>query len=154
MPLKAASALIAILQVVSSLVVLEIILEMFGACEWPWEKTKYAAKRRTTGPIKWCLHCPTTESSYSDFVKPGRAYKLNIKLKNLEWKARVSSACCAMTLVAHWTEHIDKSQKQQNLPSHATAWLALGFGCITHADTAQKKRYNQSRGSSSHCGGS
>jgi hypothetical protein len=51
MPLKAASALIAILQVVSSLVVLEIILEMFGACEWPWEKTKYAAKRRTTGLI-------------------------------------------------------------------------------------------------------
>jgi hypothetical protein len=84
MPLKAASALIAILQVVSSLVVLEIILEMFGACEWPWEKTKYAAKRRTTGPIKWCLHCTTTESSYSDFVKTGRAYKLNIKLKNLE----------------------------------------------------------------------
>jgi hypothetical protein len=38
MPLKAASALIAILQVVSSLVVLEIILEMFGACEWPWKK--------------------------------------------------------------------------------------------------------------------
>ena len=51
MPLKAASALIAILQAVSSLVVLEIILGMFGACEWPWEKTKYAAKRRTTGPI-------------------------------------------------------------------------------------------------------
>ena len=40
MPLKAASALIAILQAVSSLVVLEIILEMFGACEWPWKKQK------------------------------------------------------------------------------------------------------------------
>ena len=41
MPLKAVSApIIAILQVVSSLVVLEIILYMFGACEWPWEKQK------------------------------------------------------------------------------------------------------------------
>jgi hypothetical protein len=38
MPLKAASALIAILQVVSSLVVLETILDMFGACERPRKK--------------------------------------------------------------------------------------------------------------------
>ena len=52
MPLKAVSApIIAILQVVSSLVVLETILYMFGACESLWKKTKYAAKRRTTGPI-------------------------------------------------------------------------------------------------------
>jgi hypothetical protein len=49
---KAASALIAILQVVSSLVVVEIILEMFGEClRVAVEKTTYAAKRRTTGPI-------------------------------------------------------------------------------------------------------
>ena len=38
---KAAAALIAILQVVSSLMALEVILEMFGACEWPWEKKQH-----------------------------------------------------------------------------------------------------------------
>ena len=52
MPLKAASALIAILQVVSSLVVLEIILEMFGACKGPWEKNKKTcSKKKNHWPI-------------------------------------------------------------------------------------------------------
>ena len=50
MPLKAASALIAILQVVSSLVVLEIILEMFGACEGPWGKQKTCSKSKNHWP--------------------------------------------------------------------------------------------------------
>ena len=49
MSLKAASALIAILQVVSSLVVLEIILKMFGACEGPWEK-KTCSKMKNYWP--------------------------------------------------------------------------------------------------------
>ena len=46
---KAASALIAFLQTVSSLAVLDIIIHMFGACEWLW--INYAAKGKTTGPI-------------------------------------------------------------------------------------------------------
>ena len=53
MPLKAASALIAFLQAASSLAVLEIVFHMFCACEWPW--IKYAAKRRTNGPIYICV---------------------------------------------------------------------------------------------------
>ena len=41
-------------------------------------------------------------------------------------------------------EPIDKCQKQQNLPSHATAWLAHGFGMFwLHymLTLRQKKRY-------------
>ena len=59
---KAASALIAFLQAVSSLAV-HIVIDMFGACEWPWKKgSRYIAV--------YSLHdYGKVLKSYNDFAK-------------------------------------------------------------------------------------
>ena len=52
------------------------------------EKTKICSKTKNhwLDLMVSSLHCTTTESSFNDFVKNGRAHKLNIKPKNLRMK--------------------------------------------------------------------
>jgi hypothetical protein len=80
------------------------------------------------------LHCTTTESSFNDFVKNGRAHKLNIKPKNLRMKGSrfLSLSCDDLSCSCSLTEPNDKSQKQQNLPSHATCPKTIPCGLCSH----------------------